>query len=96
MTNLNLETQEMQEVAKKDMDKDIVIEKARMMFSLLKEKYPPLLEPRHIAELVGASENTIKQWISIEKIPYRKIGGFVRFPLPDVAFYLAQDLAQKQ
>ena len=70
-------------------DNTVLLEKARMMYDILKAQgYPPLLNAEHIADLVGASKNTVQQWIYHRRLPYVKVGGFVRFPIAEIAFFL--------
>jgi len=72
-------------------DKKIeVIEKARMTFEALKKEYPAIMHSSDVARLLGTKESTIRQWTRKGKIPCRKMGGFVRYMLADLAFWLVE------
>ena len=65
------------------------IEKARMTFEALRQQYPAILQSDQVAQLLGTQESTIRQWTRKNKIPHQKLGGFVRYLLSDIAFWLA-------
>ena len=68
------------------------IEKARMTFEALKKQYPAILECAQVAKLLNTQESTIRQWTRKGKIPHRKLGGFTRYMLADLAFWLNSDI----
>jgi excisionase family DNA binding protein len=47
-------------------------------------EYETLLNVGQIAEMLGLSIATIRKWVLIRYIPYRKMGRAVRFSTPDI------------
>jgi excisionase family DNA binding protein len=46
--------------------------------------YEMLLNARQVAQMLGLSIATIRKWVLIRYIPYRKMGRSVRFSAPEI------------
>lgn len=58
------------------------IEALRAEVQLLRLQTPQqLVDYDQAAAHLGVSTRTVKRWVAEERIPYRRIGRFVRFPL---------------
>jgi excisionase family DNA binding protein len=69
------------------------IEKAKMTFEALRQEgYPAILNSEQVAKLLGMKESTIRNWTCKNKIPHQKLGGFVRYMLADIAFWLSGNI----
>jgi excisionase family DNA binding protein len=51
-------------------------------------EYETLLKSEQVARLMGISEATVRRWVLLRYIPYRKIGKAVRFSLPEIQEWL--------
>jgi len=47
-------------------------------------EYETLLNVGQVAQMLGLSVATIRKWVLIRYIPYRKVGRAVRFSAPEI------------
>ena len=76
-----------QAIQKNELDQ-ITIEKARLMYGSLIQKYPAIMCAKEVADLLRLKENTIRNWTSQNAIPHQKMGGAARYVLTDIIFWI--------